>query len=165
MARTCSVCVHADRQAIDAAAVAGTPNRRVATQYGLTEAAVRRHRTSHLPARLAKAQEAADLAEGESLLDQLASYRRRALAILERAEQDDDPRVALLALREAVRTLEVASRIQGPLAARELPTVSVYAFDPDVVFPDPKPPSGATVLPTDPPAPPRCHSNGNGGNG
>src|SRR5437870_1772439 len=113
MPRTCSVCVHADRQAIDAAAVAGTPNRRIATQYGLTEAAVRRHRASHLPARLAKAKDAAEIAEAGSLLDQLRALRRRALGILERAEQADDPRTALLALREVRGTMEVEARIQG----------------------------------------------------
>ena len=161
MARTCGVCVHPDRQLIDAATVAGTPNRRIATQYGLTEAAVRRHRTSHLPARLAKAKDAADIAEAGSLLDQLHALRRRALCILERAEAVDDLRAALLAIREARGTMETEARIQGPVV-RELPTtVQVYAFDPDLIFPDPKSPPGAPVaLSTD--APLGRHANGSG---
>ena len=53
--RACSVCSKAERWQLGAAIVAGAPNRGMATQYGLTEAAVRKHRASHLPLALLKA--------------------------------------------------------------------------------------------------------------
>lgn len=46
----CSVCTHPDHDAIDASLARDLPNRRIATQYGLSEAAVRRHKASHLRA-------------------------------------------------------------------------------------------------------------------
>ncbi|MDB5057251.1 MAG: hypothetical protein JWO59_723 [Chloroflexi bacterium] len=49
MARQCAICSHADAEAIDKALVGGLPNRRIATQYGMSEGAVRRHAKDHLP--------------------------------------------------------------------------------------------------------------------
>ena len=49
MPHLCTVCRHAERDAIDAALVAGnTSNRRIASQHRLSEAAVRRHKAAHL---------------------------------------------------------------------------------------------------------------------
>ena len=67
----CSVCTHPERGAIDKALAAGQPNRRIATQHGLTEAAIRRHRAAHLPQTLVKAQEAADEVAGLNALEEL----------------------------------------------------------------------------------------------
>jgi hypothetical protein len=54
MPRPCSICSRpsAERDAINRDLVAGVPNRRIATQRGVSEAAVRRHRKAHLPARV-----------------------------------------------------------------------------------------------------------------
>ena len=67
--RACSVCSKAERWQLGAAIVAGAPNRRIATQYGLTEAAVRKHRASHLPLALLKPAEEAQVAESDALLE------------------------------------------------------------------------------------------------
>ena len=55
--QTCTVCVHEAKEAIDQALVAGGSRRTIANQYGLSDAAVRRHRENHLPATLVKAAE------------------------------------------------------------------------------------------------------------
>ncbi|HEV2461107.1 MAG TPA: hypothetical protein VGS80_22370, partial [Ktedonobacterales bacterium] len=59
MPRVCTVCAHAERDAIDVALVAGTASyRHIAAQYGLAWARVKRHKDGHLPAALAHAEAA-----------------------------------------------------------------------------------------------------------
>lgn len=124
--RVCSSCTHPEREAVDAALVAGTPNRRIAAQFGLSEAAVRRHGAEHLPAALAHAQEAQAVAQAGTLLDEVRTLRTRALGILDRAEQAGDLRTALLAIREARTTVELLLEVEGELDRR--PTVNVLVL-------------------------------------
>lgn len=49
MPRTCTICSHPDRRRIDALLVEQVPNRRISTQFDVSESAVRRHAASHLP--------------------------------------------------------------------------------------------------------------------
>src|SRR5690242_15193722 len=101
MPQPCSICVSPSRHAIDVAIIAGTPFRRVAAQFGVTEQAVRRHRVAHLPERMARARDAAELAEADDLVAQVRALRARALAILDDADAAGDRRAALAAIREA----------------------------------------------------------------
>ena len=56
MPRVCSVCTHPNRAEIDRALLSGeTSNRRVASQYAVTERAIRDHKANHLKARMAQA--------------------------------------------------------------------------------------------------------------
>ena len=48
MPRTCTVCVHPQRAAIDEALVAGQPYRSVAEHFGASAPAVLRHKESHI---------------------------------------------------------------------------------------------------------------------
>ncbi len=59
MARTCTVCTHPDRSAIDLALVNGVSAHAVAAKYRVSEDAITRHRGNHLPATLAQGQAAA----------------------------------------------------------------------------------------------------------
>src|SRR3712207_1590065 len=77
--RVCTVCSHDLRREIDVAIVHGGGNRRIATRYGLSEAAVRRHRASHIPELLLKAYEASDL------LADIARLRASAFDLLGKA--------------------------------------------------------------------------------
>lgn len=121
MPRTCSVCGHPEREAIDAALVAGAANRRIATQYSLSEAAVRRHRRTHLPASLAAAKGAAEATRADDLLAQVRGLQTKALAILTRAEATGDLRAALAAIGQARSNLELLAKLLGEL--REHATV------------------------------------------
>ena len=123
MPQTCSICLHSERDAIDAELLSGTANRRIATQYSLSEAAVRRHRKSHLPAELIQAQEAQAVAQADDLLAQVVSLKDKALKILGQAETEGDLRTALAAIRETRSTLELLARLLGEL--REQTTVNV----------------------------------------
>jgi hypothetical protein len=49
------VCDHRERHSIDEVLVDGTPYRSVAKRFELSESAVYRHKTEHLPAYLVKA--------------------------------------------------------------------------------------------------------------
>jgi hypothetical protein len=123
MGRRCSVCAHQERDAIDSALVRNEPNRRIAAQFALTEQSLRRHRTSHVPAALARAHEAAEVVQGDSLLAEARFLQARALRILRKAEQEGDLRAATAAIREARASLELLARLMGELEDR--PQVSL----------------------------------------
>jgi hypothetical protein len=57
---------------------------------------VRRHRSNHLPAKLVMAEKAAQVVEADDLLEQVGDLQRRALAILDKAEEVGELRTAPL---------------------------------------------------------------------
>ena len=141
MPRTCTVCAHPAREVIDRALVEGTPNRRIASHHAVTERAVRNHKANHLPAALAKAQEAEEVAEADDLLKQVRDLQTRTLAILEAAESTRQHKTALSAIREAKSNLELLAKLVGELDERpvnvlispewiELRAVIVAALEP-----------------------------------
>jgi len=123
MPRTCTVCGHDDRAAIDAALVTGSPLRDVARQHGLSKDALFRHRSDHIPVSLARAQQAAAVAQADDLLAQLRALLAKALSLLAQAETGGDLRTALAGVREARATLELLAELEGELDRRQ--TVSI----------------------------------------
>lgn len=123
MPRTCTVCAHAEREAIDAALVAGDAFRHIASRFGTSTGALQRHKAEHLPASLALAQEAADVAHGDDLLAQVRALQARTLAILATAEGCGALAVALRAISEARGNLELLAKLLGEL--QQEGTVSV----------------------------------------
>jgi hypothetical protein len=121
--RACTVCAHPEVGAIDRSLVEGAPNRRVASRHGVTERAVRNHKANHLPAALAKAKEAGEIANAGDLLDQVRGLHGRTLAVLAASEDAGDLRTALAAIGEARRNLELLAKLVGELD--EAPRVSV----------------------------------------
>jgi hypothetical protein len=111
MARVCTVCSSPVREAIDRALVAGEPNRRLAADYGLSEASIRRHKAEHLPDALVKAQAALEVLAADDLLSKAQALGARALKILECAEKTGDLRTALHAIRESRGCLELQARM------------------------------------------------------
>src|SRR6476659_2255166 len=107
MPRICTVCAHPNSASIDRALVGGTPFRPTAAQYGVSDRALRRHHARHVPIALAHAQQAREVAHGDSLLAQLQLLHNHTLAILARAEQSGQLSTALLAIREARSNLEL----------------------------------------------------------
>lgn len=124
MPRTCTVCAHADREAIDARLVAGDSIRGLSPLFAVSQSALRRHRDKHLPATLAQAQAAAEVAHGDDLLAQVRSLQARSLSILDQAEQSGDLKTALQAIKEARGCLELLAKLLGELA-QEGATVNV----------------------------------------
>jgi transposase-like protein len=142
MPRRCTVCDHSQKHSIDEALVTGIPYRSVAKRFGLSESAVYRHKTEHLPAHLLKAREVEEAARADDLLDQVRHLQTHALDILERAEKAGDLRTALAAISQARGNLELLGKLAGELDERpvmnlnvssewlELRTVIVGALEP-----------------------------------
>ena len=125
MPRRCTVCDHPERRGIDEALVSGVPYRSVAKRFGLSESAVYRHKTEHLPARLLKARGAKEVAQADGLLEQVRNLQTHALDILERAEKVGDLRTALAAISQARGNLELLGKLAGELDERPVVNVLV----------------------------------------
>ena len=128
MPRSCSVCQHAERAAVDLALVADSASyRAIARQFGMSKDAVRRHADEHLPQHLARAQEAEEVAKADDLLGQVRDLQARTLAILEAAETTSQHRTALAAIREARSNLELLAKLLGELDERPQVNILVSA--------------------------------------
>ena len=125
MPRRCTACDHPERHSIDEALVTGAPYRSVAKRFGLSESAVYRHKTEHLPAHLLKAREAEEVAQADDLLEQVRHLQGRALEILERAEKSGDLRTALAAISQARANLELLGKLAGELDERPVVNLNV----------------------------------------
>lgn len=129
LGRPCTICrlPAAERAALDRALVDGGSDREVAAKVrGISHDAVRRHREAHLPATLAKASDAREVARADTLLSQVRDLHGRALAILNAAEGAGDLRTALGGIREARGCLELLGRLDGELP--ESNTVNVLVL-------------------------------------
>jgi len=109
------VCDHPERHSIDEVLVTGAPYRSVAKRFALSESAVYRHKTDHLPAHLLKAREVEEVAQADDLLEQVRNLQSHALDILERAEKAGDLRTALAAISQARGNLELLAKLSGEL--------------------------------------------------
>jgi lysine/ornithine N-monooxygenase len=97
--------------------------RNIAKRFGTSATALHRHKAGHLPAKLAKAKEAAEVAHADDLLVHVREMQSRTLAILGSAESAGELRTALAAIREARGNLELLAKLLGELD--ESPTVNV----------------------------------------
>jgi hypothetical protein len=123
MPRVCSICRHPEKPAINAALIANEPYRFIAERYGTSPAALTRHKAEHLPATLAKAEEAKETALADDLLGQVKQLRNKAISILLKAEASGDYRTALMGIREARGCLELLAEMEGELNRN--PTVNI----------------------------------------
>ena len=115
MPRTCSICTHPQREAIDKDLASGQPYRGISRAFRVSEDALARHREAHLPETLAKAHDASEVARADDLLNQLQLLQKVTMLILSRAEQAGALRTMLGAVREARENLELIGRLVGDL--------------------------------------------------
>ena len=133
MPRSCSICEHPQRVEIDQALVGDASNRSLASLYDVSEAAIRRHRSNHLPAKLLKAHEAEEIAQADDLLADVRSLQARTLSILEAAEAASQLSTALRAIREARSNVELLAKLVGELQSNQLAQQNVQI---NVVYED-----------------------------
>lgn len=131
MPRICSVCVHPMREYIEEELIRNTPLRNIAKQFGTSVTALHRHKQSHLPEHLTQAKQAEEVANASSLLEKVQHLHEKAIGILASAEQANDLRTALMAIREARATLELIAKVTGELTQQvavknDSPIVVVY---------------------------------------
>jgi hypothetical protein len=125
MPRRCTVCYHSEKHSIDEALVTGVPYRSVAKRFELSESAVYRHKTEHLPAHLLKAREVEEVAQADDLLEQVRNLQAHALHVLDRAEKAGDLRTALAAISQARGNLELLGKLAGELDERPVVNLNV----------------------------------------
>ncbi len=129
MPRTCTVCTHAEREAIDQALVSGEPFRHIAARTGTSTGALQRHKQEHIPEALAKATEARELAHADSLAEQIQNLSARTMRILDKAEKAGDLRTALAAIGQAKGVLELKAKVAEKV--EEAPQIQFNPLAPD----------------------------------
>jgi hypothetical protein len=115
MSRTCSVCKRPDAAEIAAALAQHTSIREMERRFGVTRSAVNRHAQNCISVSLALAQAATT---AEPILHQMRDLNRRTLKILQAAERSGDHQVALQAISQCRRNLELCARLSGELDPR-----------------------------------------------
>lgn len=123
MSRQCTVCTHPERAAIDAASVGGASLRDIARQFHVSKDAIARHAAGHIPAALAKSQEAREEAQALNVVRQLKAINGAAVAILADARKARDHDTALKAIDRIHRQIELQAKLLGELDDR--PQVNV----------------------------------------
>jgi len=125
MPRTCTICSHPDRAALDTALVSGEALRGIARRYAVSEDALFRHRSDHIPAALTKAKDAEVVADADTLLSQIRDLHRLAMHILARASAAGDLRTALAGVREARGCLETLLEVEGEIDRRPVVNLTI----------------------------------------
>lgn len=91
MSRSCTVCEHPKVGEINAQlAIESNSNRRIASQYRLGEAAIRRHRANHLPKAVVKARQVQEGLNADAIWKQLQVINTTTLNILKSARDKGD---------------------------------------------------------------------------
>ncbi len=141
----CTICNHPQRVEIDKALVEGESLRNVAKRFDVSYSSVGRHkRNGHIAEQIAKAakkkeikqareiqaailaQEAQEVTDAQTILDEVSRLKDRALTILDRAETEGT-REACMALREVRGIVELLAKIQGQLS--DAPTVNITLIE------------------------------------
>jgi len=117
LGRVCTICSHAQRYEIEELlATRQSTYRGIARTYAVSEDAVSRHVASgHVGQLLSLAADAERAAAADGLLDRIEALQGRTLAILEAAEQSNEHRTALSAIREARANLELIGEVTKEL--------------------------------------------------
>jgi hypothetical protein len=114
MSKPCSVCVHPKRTEIEEAMIRRQPYRQITERFGVSSGAASRHK-KHIIAALARAREAREVSRADGLLIQVQDLQAHSLSILDAAEDANDFRSALSAIREARGCIELLAKLTGEL--------------------------------------------------
>lgn len=124
MPQRCTVCAHPERRAIDKALAIGQETvRDIAGRTGLSRMALWRHKDDHLPARLAKAQEATDVRAALDVVQQLKAINAASLEVLAQAREQKRGGLVLFAVDRIQKQIELQAKLLGELDDR--PTINV----------------------------------------
>src|SRR5262249_13181156 len=103
---------------IDQQLVEGTAFPAIAALFRVSADALGRHKANHLPAQLVVAREAEIASQADDLLSKIAYLESDALSIFEQAKRKRDLKMALAAVREITRVIELLAKIKGELDER-----------------------------------------------
>ena len=125
MAKPCSVCIHQKAGEIDAQLTEGAALEPLAKAYNLSKTALHRHKTQHIPAQLARAQEAKETASADSLMGRVAALNAKAEDIYSKALEADNLNAAIQAVRELRGLTELYAKVTGELQAQNVTNIIV----------------------------------------
>lgn len=125
MPMTCTVCRHLKRDSIDLLLLEGRSERSIAEQFGVSAAAIHRHK-DHLPGTLAKAHEAHETVSAGTLLDRLRDLNVETRAILAETRKKKEHDLSLKALARLEKQLELEGKLLGELKENAT-TIHVYS--------------------------------------
>jgi hypothetical protein len=123
--RSCTVCEHSERAVIDRALVGDASNRSVASLYDVSEAAVRRHKANHLPAKLVMAHQEEDVREALDVVHQLKAINATSLHILKEARDQGKLSTTLQAIDRIQRQIELQAKLLGELDERPVVNLTI----------------------------------------
>jgi hypothetical protein len=115
MPRKCLVCESTHLKEIDESLVGNESNRSIAKRFGLSAAAVQRHKTNHLPKLLVKAKQAGEIVEATSLMARVERVMARCELIADTATKGKDWLPAIAASRELRGCLELLGKLSGEI--------------------------------------------------
>ena len=123
MPRNCTICNHPQLKEITHAPMARRPYRSIQARYGVNKSAIVRHLKRHVTKALRKltaAEIPLAMAEevAEPVLVEMRKLNARSLRTLKSAEDAKDYSVALCAVRECRRNLELIAKLTGELDPR-----------------------------------------------
>jgi uncharacterized protein with HEPN domain len=122
--RGCTICSSGHRDEIEDAYLAGTPKRRIASHFSVTERAVRHHLKEHLPELLALARDAEMYARADNLLDRVEALQRRTEEALAKAESSENLFATFRGISEMRRNLELIGEVTKEL--NRTPTLNLH---------------------------------------
>lgn len=119
MPRTCTIRAHPERDALEAAMVAGETLRDIARRFRVGKDTAR-HKADNLPERLAKAHEVEEVDDADALLSRLRGLNRETAAILKEAREEGskDNELALKAIACVEEQIELEGRLLDVLNDR-----------------------------------------------
>jgi hypothetical protein len=119
MPRICSICTNENSHEINQAIIRGISYRTIANQYSVSKAAVQRHAKNHLPSHLVRSEKAKEIKEADSIIDAVYRLEAGAIRIQEEAEEQNDLKTALMAIREQVRLIKLKASLMGEITPQE----------------------------------------------
>ena len=122
--RKCKACLHPERKQIDSALVEGASIRDISRRFRMSAAAVARH-VAHIPKALAKAKDAAEIADAGTLLGRIERLIRRCESISDKAQRAKQWAPAVSALGQLRGCLELLAKISGEIKDGAIVQVNV----------------------------------------
>ncbi len=129
--RRCTVCTHNQREDIDIALVRGVSIRQIEDTYGVNYNAAQRHKENHLSPALVRTMEAHTEGVERSVADHARALLADADAILRKAKDTGDIRLAVTAMENVRRTLRLIGDATGELDHSQPATVINLQTDPE----------------------------------
>jgi len=128
MPAICTICSHEDVRKINSLLMQTDSNRRIAAQYSLAEASIRRHKKNHLSKQIARAEKKAEqktVLTAQQILQEAQGLFNDMRGLLDDLKtKGTDSELTMKAHRECNRSLELLARLLGQLETVQ--TINVF---------------------------------------